>query len=314
VPLLGLSSCGGNTYHAIYAAISDVTRGVPQSERSRLFSYMEAAFMVAFLLGPAVGGEVTHLMGGNVFYITFAMGLGYAGFILATFRETLDPALRRPVNLLRANPVGALGHFLTSRELFLLGGVTMAGCLANSGAMAVLAPYALRVSGSSVQTFGLLMSSHALANFVGLALLMPLLLQILSLKQLMLVSTGTTSLTCVLHSFATQPGQLFALSTLSLTTCILAVIVRAGAMQANGEKNYGEILACFACLENITTCLAGPLLSWIYSRTVSVTIMIAPGVIIHCPVFLVCAAVACVSVGAAALLRLEGGSATGKEA
>lgn len=100
------------------AYIADVT---PPHKRAGQFGLVGAAFGVGFVVGPALGG----LLGSYGLRLPFIVAAVLAGcnvlygfFVLP---ESLPPALRRPINWRRANPLGSLRVVAASRNLRRLG-------------------------------------------------------------------------------------------------------------------------------------------------------------------------------------------------
>ena len=96
------------------AYIADVT---PPQKRAGQFGLIGAAFGVGFVVGPALGG----LLGSYGLRLPFIAAAVLAGcnvlygyFVLP---ESLPPALRRPIDWRRANPVGSLRMVTANRNL-----------------------------------------------------------------------------------------------------------------------------------------------------------------------------------------------------
>src|SRR6201994_4318659 len=96
------------------AYIADV---MPPAKRASQFGLVGAAFGVGFVVGPAVGG----LLGTYGLRLPFlvAAGLAAANVLYGLFvlPESLPPALRRPFDWRRANPIGSLHLVMANRNL-----------------------------------------------------------------------------------------------------------------------------------------------------------------------------------------------------
>ena len=90
---------GGNIATA-QACIADVT---PREHRSRAMGHIGAAFGLGFIMGPVLGGLLSHWGAGVPFYAAGALSLLNAVFVVVRLPETLDadrrlhPATKAPV-------------------------------------------------------------------------------------------------------------------------------------------------------------------------------------------------------------------------
>lgn len=100
-----LAGVTGASYSTATAYIADVT---PPEKRAQTFGLIGVAFGLGFIVGPAVGG----LLGGIDTRLPFLAAAGLAGvnILIGLFLlpESLPRERRRPFDLSRANPVGAV--------------------------------------------------------------------------------------------------------------------------------------------------------------------------------------------------------------
>ena len=96
------------TYSVANAYIADVTE---PEDRGRAFGIMGAAFGIGFILGPVFGGFLGEVDPRLPFFV--AAGIAGINFLYGWFvlPESLRKEDRRPFNLNRANPFGAMAHF-----------------------------------------------------------------------------------------------------------------------------------------------------------------------------------------------------------
>ncbi len=103
-----LAGIFSGTVSVANAYVADVT--APE-ERGRAFGILGAAFGFGFILGPVFGG----LLGEIHTRLPFFVAAGFAGlnflYGLLVLPESLARENRRPFNLTRANPFGAIKHF-----------------------------------------------------------------------------------------------------------------------------------------------------------------------------------------------------------
>jgi DHA1 family tetracycline resistance protein-like MFS transporter len=100
-----LSGVFGATYTTANAFIADITDA---KDRAARFGMIGAAFGVGFTLGPWIGGNVGEIDPRYPFFV--AAALAGCNFIYGwlVLPETLKPENRRPFDIKRANPFGAL--------------------------------------------------------------------------------------------------------------------------------------------------------------------------------------------------------------
>lgn len=93
------------TYATATAFIADIT---PPDQRGSRFGLIGAGFGVGFVLGPLIGGLLAGIDTRAPFYAAAALALANLIFGYFVLPETVTDATRRPFNLARANPLGAL--------------------------------------------------------------------------------------------------------------------------------------------------------------------------------------------------------------
>ncbi|HPF26013.1 MAG: TCR/Tet family MFS transporter [Steroidobacteraceae bacterium] len=100
------SGMAGAAYSTANAYIADVS--TPE-KRAANFGLIGAAFGIGFVLGPALGGVIGQYFGPRTPFLV-AAGLAFANALFGYFvlRESLPPERRRPFDIRRANPMGAL--------------------------------------------------------------------------------------------------------------------------------------------------------------------------------------------------------------
>lgn len=95
----------GAAFSTAYATLSDIH---DEQDRARIFGMVGAAFGIGFIVGPAIGGIVGEFGTRLPFFI--AAGLAFANLVYGffAFPETHAATNRRPFDIARANPLGAL--------------------------------------------------------------------------------------------------------------------------------------------------------------------------------------------------------------
>jgi DHA1 family tetracycline resistance protein-like MFS transporter len=101
----------GATYATANAYVADVT---PIENRARYFGLLGAAWGAGFIVGPALGGQLTQFGLRVPFFVAAALGAANVIYGFFALPESLPRDARRAFSLKRANPVGsfvALRHF-----------------------------------------------------------------------------------------------------------------------------------------------------------------------------------------------------------
>ena len=95
----------GASYTTASAVVADVSE---PEDRAKAFGLLGAAFGIGFVLGPAIGGLLGQFGPKTPFFV--ASGFSLLNFIYAfiALPETLPPERRRPFDIRRANPLGAM--------------------------------------------------------------------------------------------------------------------------------------------------------------------------------------------------------------
>ena len=122
--LTGITSA---TYAIANALIADVS--TPE-DKAQNFGLLGVAFGLGFIVGPALGGIIGAWDLRAPFFIAAALAFINTLYGLIFFRETLAPENRRPFELKRASPWGALTQL---RKYPLLIGLVIAVLLNNIG-------------------------------------------------------------------------------------------------------------------------------------------------------------------------------------
>jgi MFS transporter, DHA1 family, tetracycline resistance protein len=100
-----LSGAAGGSYSTVNAYIADIT---PPEKRAANFGLIGAAFGVGFIVGPLIGGFFGQWGPRVPFLVSAGLAFANALYGFVVLNESLAKENRRPFQLARANPVGAL--------------------------------------------------------------------------------------------------------------------------------------------------------------------------------------------------------------
>ncbi len=119
-----ISGATAGSMSAATAYIADLT---PPAQRAQRFGLIGAVFGLAFVVGPALGGLLGSYGLRLPFIAAAALAAMNCAYGLIVLPESLQPALRQPLRLAAANPVGSL-HLLGADRT--LGRLAVAWCCA----------------------------------------------------------------------------------------------------------------------------------------------------------------------------------------
>lgn len=100
-----ISGIGSATHSTCSAYIAD---SVPIEKRAQSFGLLGAAFGMGFIIGPVLGGLLGEYGPRAPFYAAAVLTLTNMAFGFLVLKESLRPEDRRPFDIARANPLGAL--------------------------------------------------------------------------------------------------------------------------------------------------------------------------------------------------------------
>ena len=102
-----LTGVASATYATANALIADVS---PPDERAQNFGLIGMAFGLGFIVGPPLGGIIGEWHIRAPFFAAAGLALVNVMYGTIVLKETLRPELRRPFDILRANPFTMLLH------------------------------------------------------------------------------------------------------------------------------------------------------------------------------------------------------------
>ena len=100
-----LTGIASSTYSVANALVADVS---PPEERAQNFGLLGMAFGVGFIIGPTLGGLLGEWHTRAPFFAAAGLAFLNTAYGFFVLRETLPEDHRRPFDLQRANPLGAL--------------------------------------------------------------------------------------------------------------------------------------------------------------------------------------------------------------
>ena len=250
------------TFTTAFAYIADIT---PKERRSARFGLVGAAFGLGFIIGPAIGGLAGAVDPRLPFFLAAALCAANCLFGLLALPESLPPARRRPFQLRRANPVGAVIAFLPLRPVLLL--ILAYGCLelAHQVYPAVWAYFTPLVYGWSTTQVGLSLALFGFLIALGQGALLPFLLRRIGEHGVVLASTLLGIATLIAFALVED-------GTLAVLVMLFAGVTGIGATAIVGlasgmvdETRQGEVTGAITAAKSMVFFIAPPLMTGLFA-------------------------------------------------
>ncbi len=253
-----LSGIAGAAYPTANAYIADVS---PPEKRAANFGLVGAAFGIGFVIGPAVGGLLGQFGARIPFYVSAGIAFSNALYGLIVLKESLPPERRRPFEVWRANPLGALIALRRFPMLMGMFGVTVLMRLGHDANPVVWTYYTmLKFHWSSVQVGYSLMAVGAM-----MALVFSFLTRIV-IPRLGELRSAYLGITCGAigffgYAYATQGWMLYVWMSIWVLMALAGPSLNAIMSKEVGPTEQGELQGALASLGSLTSVAAPPILS-----------------------------------------------------
>jgi DHA1 family tetracycline resistance protein-like MFS transporter len=262
------------SYSAATAYIADVT---PPAKRAQRFGLIGAMFGLGFVGGPALGG----LLGGYGLRLPFLAAALLAGanvlYALLVLPESLPPALRRPVQWRRANPVGSLRVIATDPAYARL---AVAWCCAWFALGALQSSFVLENDmrlGWGPQQNGLALAMVGVGSAVVQGLLVRRLVPRIGERRAALSGYALSALAYFAFAFADQVWLLAAGIVLQALGSISGPAIQALLSAHAGPDQQGQVQGALASMQGLTAIVAPLVSGWAFST------FAAAGAPVHLP-------------------------------
>ena len=127
---------GGGPYAlvgACFAAVADLTIGLPPGKRTLIFGVTEACLWIGLVVGPFLGAVVASVFGlKNTFFFVAGPATLALIIVVLMWKESNPPERRSKFRWGRANPIGAL-YMLTTNKVLRVPTASLALVLAYMG-------------------------------------------------------------------------------------------------------------------------------------------------------------------------------------
>ncbi|MAG33297.1 MAG: tetracycline resistance MFS efflux pump [Deltaproteobacteria bacterium] len=244
-----VSAVASATFATANAWVADVS---PPEDRARHFGFLSAAWGLGFMLGPVIGGLLGEYGSRVPFWAAAGLALLNVVYGFFVLPESLPEHSRRPFELSRANPIGALLQVRNHPVVLGLFVVLVPYQIAQDVNPAVWGYYTMHKFGWSVSDVGWSLFVVGGTVMIVNALLVAPAIQKLGEKGAVYLGFGAMSASFVIFAFATQSWMMYA----GITSFALLGVAQPAlrGMMANRvpPEAQGELQGALASLMSLT--------------------------------------------------------------
>jgi DHA1 family tetracycline resistance protein-like MFS transporter len=202
-----ISGIASATFATANAYVADISSS---DERAKHFGYLSAAWGLGFMLGPVVGGLLGEYGSRVPFWAAAFLAVLNVLYGLFVLPESLPKSSRRPFELRRANPIGALLQIRKYPVVLGLLFVLVPYQIAHDANPAVWGFYTMHKFGWSTSTVGAsLFVVGATIMFVNAVLVGPVIEKLGEVKAVV-IGFSAMSIGFLVFAFATESWMVFA--------------------------------------------------------------------------------------------------------
>lgn len=246
----------GITAASISTAMAYISDVVAPEKRAGAFGMIGAAFGVGFILGPALGGLLGNADPRLPFWVAGFLSLTNAVYCFFFVPESLPRDRRKPFELRRANPVGALVLLRSHPELFRLATIQFIGYVAHE----VFETWALYTIYRYIWTAGMVGLSLAFVGALSIVIsggLVPVVVKRLGERRTLYVGQFFGGLGMLLAGWA-RTGTIFMSSIPIMMLWTISGPAAQGMMTRRvSEREQGALQGAIASLRSVAV-LIGP--------------------------------------------------------
>ncbi|PWE52612.1 tetracycline resistance MFS efflux pump [Metarhizobium album] len=251
-----LAGISGASFATCSAFIADVST---DENRSKNFGLIGIAFGSGFVLGPVLGGVLGEF-GPRVPFYGAAL-IAFANFAVAYFLlpETLAPANRRPFELLRANPLGALQQMRNYPGIGWIGFVAFLYWLAHAVYPSVWPFVSAYRYGWSEGQIGLSLGVFGICGALVMVFILPRLVTRFGDWRVAVIGLSFSCLALAGYAIAWQGWMVYAVIVLTTLEGVADPVLRSIASAKVPPSAQGELQGAMTSINSITTVI-GPVI------------------------------------------------------
>ena len=251
-----LAGFSGGSFATCSAYIADISN---DENRAKNFGLIGIAFGVGFTIGPVIGGFLGEF-GPRVPFLGAAL-LSFLNFVAAYFLlpETLDAKHRRPFELKRANPLGALKQMRNYPGIGWIAAVMFLFWLAHAVYPAVWSFVGTYRYGWSEGQIGLSLGIYGIGAAIVMGLILPRIVPVLGEWKTAVVGLCFSVVGLTGYAFAWEGWVVYVVIVLTVMENIADPPLRSIAAGKVPPSAQGELQGALTSLSSITT-IVGPLI------------------------------------------------------
>jgi len=251
-----LAGFSGGSFATCSAYIADISN---DENRAKNFGLIGIAFGVGFTIGPVTGGFLGEF-GPRVPFLGAAL-LSFLNFVAAYFLlpETLDAKHRRPFELKRANPLGALKQMRNYPGIGWIAAVMFLFWLAHAVYPAVWSFVGTYRYGWSEGQIGLSLGIYGIGAAIVMGLILPKIVPVLGEWKTAVVGLCFSVVGLTGYAFAWEGWVVYVVIVLTVMENIADPPLRSIAAGKVPPSAQGELQGALTSLSSLTT-IIGPVI------------------------------------------------------
>ncbi len=261
-----LSGFSGASYTTAAAYIADIT---PPERRAQNFGLVGAAFGIGFVVGPALGGVIGEYGVRLPFFAAAACGFANALYGLLVLKESHLQENRRPFEIWRANPLGALLVLRRFPVILPLCAVLVLMRIAHDANPVVFSYYTMEKFGWGPRQVGYSLVAVGIIVTIGYSTL-PRLVPRIGERRAVYFGLMGGALSFAGYAFSTKGWMIFAFMLPFALMSLAMPAVNAIMSREVGPKEQGELQGALTSLGGLTSVVSplmlGNLFAYFSSR------------------------------------------------
>lgn len=256
----------GASYTTASAYVADIT--APE-ERAKAFGMIGAAFGIGFVLGPGIGGLLGQYGPKMPFFVAAGFSLLNFVYALVVLPESLPPERRRPFQLLRANPLGAVLALRRRRTMIRWAIAIFVTFLAQAVYPAVWAFAAIARYGWDAKSIGLSLAFYGAVSALFQGVLVGPAIRLMGERRAALVGMIVGVLAAAGYAWASEGWMVYVLIVFGGLQGFAMPAINALMSHEVEADAQGELQGAVASLQALGSVFGPPLMTGVFAFFIS---------------------------------------------